>query len=279
MTKSSRLVAGALAAGVAAISVVAAVGVENRPGPSPSDLGLIGGVMSARPARLCPSDRIFLDQLTKDALKGILTRLDPHSDYMDEAEFKESQGTISGKFGGLGIELSQQDGVPKVIAPIDGTPASRAGIQPGDLIVAIEGKSTHGMGLDDTVGVLRGKPGTTVKLTIARGTNAPFDVSLTRSIIHIQTVKSKLEPNGIGYVRVTEFGDDTAKSVKQALGALKQEAGGKLKGFVLDFTERSGRAPDRGGRHFRRFSGRRHGREHPRPAPWRGSKLWGARQG
>jgi len=238
MAKSRLVVAGTLAAGIAAVCVVAAVGVENRPGPSPSDLGLIGGVIA-----LVQRDYVrplASDQLTKDALKGMLTRLDPHSDYMDEAEFKESQRTLSGKFGGLGIELSQQDGLPKVIAPIDGTPASRAGIQPGDLIVAIDGKSTHGMGLDETVGVLRGKPGTSVKITIARGSNEPFEVMLTRSIIHVQTVKSKLEPNGIGYMRVTEFGDDTAKEVKQAIGALKQESGGKLKGFVLDLRNDPG---------------------------------------
>jgi carboxyl-terminal processing protease len=238
MTKSRLLYAGFLAAGVAAISVVTAVGVENRAGPSSTDLGLIGGVIAV--VQRDYVHPIASDELTKDALKGMLTRLDPHSDYMDEREFKESQGTISGKFGGLGIELSEQDSVPKVIAPIDGTPASRAGIQPGDLIVAIDGKSTHGMALDETVSVLRGKPGTSVKLTIARGANTPFEVNLTRAIIHLQTVKSKLEPNGIGYVRVTEFGEDTAKEVKQAIGALKQEAGGKLKGFVLDLRNDPG---------------------------------------
>lgn len=238
MKKSRLMVAVAVAASIAALSVVAAVGVESRVGPSPSDLGLLGGVIA-----LVQRDyvhQIGSDELTKDALKGMLTRLDPHSDYMDEAEFKESQVSLSGKFGGLGIELSEQDSVPKVIAPIDGTPAARAGIQPGDLIVAIEGKSTHGTSLDEIVRTLRGKPGTSVKLTISRGSTAPFEVPLIRAIIQVQTVKSKLEPNGIGYVRITEFGDDTAKEAKQAINSLKQQAGGKLKGFVLDLRNDPG---------------------------------------
>jgi carboxyl-terminal processing protease len=282
MEKSRYMIAGALAAGIAAVSAVAAIGVENRAGPSPTDLGLLGGVIA-----LVQRDYVHpigSDELTKDALKGMLTRLDPHSDYMDEAEFKESQVSLSGKFGGLGIELSEQDSVPKVIAPIDGTPASRAGIQPGDMIVAIDGKSTHGTGIDEIVRTLRGKPGTSVRITITRGNNPPFEVTLTRSIIHVQTVKSKLQPNGIGYVRVTEFGDDSAKETRQAINALRQEAGGKLRGFVLDLRNDPGglltAAVDISGDFLDggtvvSIRGRRHGDDQSYAAPSKGDILAG----
>jgi carboxyl-terminal processing protease len=178
--------------------------------------------------------------LTKDALKGMLSRLDPHSDYMDEREFKESQSDITGKFGGLGIQISQEHGVPKVISPIDGTPAARAGLQPGDLIVQINGKSTQGLSLSKIVSELRGKPGTDVTITIARSGKTPFDVTITRSIIQVDTVKSKLEPGNIGYVRISQFGGNTARDVKQALKNLKQKSGGKLKGLVLDLRNDPG---------------------------------------
>ena len=155
MTKPRLLAAGALATALAALSVVIAIGSE-RAGPSPSDLGLIVGVM-----QLVERDYVHpvgTNELTKDALKGMLSRLDPHSDYMDEQEFRESQADIAGKFGGLGIQISEQGGIPKVISPIDGTPAARAGLQPGDMIVTIDGQSTHGMDLEKVVRLLRGKP-------------------------------------------------------------------------------------------------------------------------
>src|SRR5262249_10511521 len=155
---------------------------------------------------------------------GMLSRLDPHSDYMDEAEFKQSQSDLDGRFGGLGIQISSQDGVPKVISPIDDTPASRAGLAGGDLIVAVDGQSTHGLHLSKVVRILRGTPGTSVKLTIARGTQAPFEVTITRAIIQVPSIKAKLQPNGIGYIRITEFGSETADDFKAAIGRLKQEA-------------------------------------------------------
>jgi carboxyl-terminal processing protease len=179
-------------------------------------------------------------QLTEDALKGMLTRLDPHSDYMNEQEYREEQADLSGKFGGLGMQISDQGGIPKVVAPIDDTPAARAGIQPGDQIVSINGKSTYGADLMEIVRTLRGTPGTQVTITIARGSQTPFSVSLTRSMIKVATVKSKLQPNGIGYVRISEFGSDTQNELKQALAGLKQQAGAPLKGLVLDLRNDPG---------------------------------------
>jgi carboxyl-terminal processing protease len=159
---------------------------------------------------------------------------------MDEQEFKESEADITGKFGGLGIQISEQHGLPKVISPIDGTPAARAGMQPGDLIVGIDGESAQGMDLSKVVRLLRGTPGTSVKLTVARGSKTPFDVTITRAIIQVRTVKSKLEPDGIGYVRIAEFGGDTPRDFKQAVLKLKQDVGGGLKGLVLDLRNDPG---------------------------------------
>jgi carboxyl-terminal processing protease len=237
MTQHRLLIGAILAVGTATISFVAAVG--SAPATiSNSDLALIGGVIRfveqnyVRP--------VGSDELTKDALKGMLSRLDPHSDYMDEQEFKESQGSISGKFGGVGMELSEQNGVPKIIAPIDGTPAARAGIQPGDLIVLIGSLSTSGMGLGKVVNLLRGAPGTSVTITVSRGENPPFEVTLTREIVQVQSVKSNLEPNGVGYIRIIQFTDETPKFFKKAVNDLKDKAGGHLKGLVLDLRNDPG---------------------------------------
>src|SRR5690606_38515437 len=159
---------------------------------------------------------------------------------MDEEEFKLARSDIAGRFGGLGIQISQQNGVPKIISPIDNTPAARAGLQPGDLIVGVDGASTHGTSLSKIVRVLRGTPGTKVKLTIARGSEKPFDVTITRAIIEVETVKSKMLTDGIGYVRITRFGDDTGRDFRKALTNLKQQAGGSLKGLVLDLRNDPG---------------------------------------
>jgi len=235
-TKKRLVIVGVVAATLVAVPLAVALGA--RSGPSANDLALINGVI-----QLVQRDYVHsvdAHTLTTDALKGMLSRLDPHSDYMDEQEFKESQSDISGKFGGLGIEISQQGGFPKVIAPIDGTPAARAGLQPGDLIVAVDGESVQDVTLDKVVRILRGVPGTSVKLTITRGDKAPFDVTITRSIIQVQTVKAKLEPNGFGYVRITEFSEESPKDLKKALDELKSQAGGSLKGLVLDLRNDPG---------------------------------------
>src|SRR5215475_5763276 len=175
MTKSRHSAAGIFCGGVAAIGICFAAAVlivaqssAGRARPSVADLALIGGVIELVEGRYVHP--VGPEELTTDALKGMLNRLDPHSDYMDESEFKESQADINGKFGGLGIQISTQDGVPKVISPIDDTPASRAGLAGGDLIVAVDGQSTHGIDLQKVVRILRGTPGTNVKLTIVRGT-------------------------------------------------------------------------------------------------------------
>lgn len=237
MTKARLLIGCFLAAGVAAAPLIKVIANQGEDG-STSDLALLAGVI-----QLVHRDYVHPigpDELTKDALKGMLSRLDPHSDYMDDQEFKQSKADISGKFGGLGMQISQQDGVPKVISPIDGTPAAHAGLEPGDDIVLINHSSTQGMALRKVVGLLRGDPGSTVTLTILRGKQAPFDVTLTRQIIRVESVKSKLEPDAVGYIRISQFGGDTADGFKQAITNLKHDAGGRIKGLVLDLRDDPG---------------------------------------
>jgi carboxyl-terminal processing protease len=232
--RNSRLIAiGVAAAGLAAIPLVAATSSS-----APANLELVTAIMQA-------VERDYVhpvgpDLLTKNALKGMLTRLDPHSDYMDEQEYHQAQADIGGKFGGIGIEISTQDGVPKVIAPIDGTPAAQAGIEPGDLIVSIGGQSTSGMDPVKIIGAIRGDPGSAVTLTLSRGEKEPFDVTLKRSVIHAQSVKSRLEPDGFGYARISQFIGDTPRALKQAIDNLQRQAGGHLKGFVLDLRNDPG---------------------------------------
>ncbi|WP_300179710.1 S41 family peptidase [Bradyrhizobium sp.] len=232
------LIAGLIAgAAIVALPLVAAIAMQSA-GPVPSNLALLTGVIQlVRQDYVHP---IGADELVKDALKGMLRRLDPHSDYMDAQEFKESQADIAGKFGGLGMQISEQDAVPKIIAPIDGTPAAAAGLEPGDEIVLIDHSSTEGVGLRKVVTLLRGDPGSKVTLTILRGKQDPFDVTLTREIIRVESVKSYPEPDGIGYIRITQFGEDTADGFKKAIADFKRNANGSVKGLVLDLRDDPG---------------------------------------
>ena len=180
------------------------------------------------------------DQLVKGALKGMLSKLDPHSDYMTEQEYGELISTTSGQFGGVGIEISVEEGVPQVISAIDGTPASAAGIEPGDRIVKADGQPIVGMDIGDVVRRLRGKPGSPVVLTIARANRAMFDLSITRAIIHVDSVKSALKPGGVGYVRISTFDETTPAELRAALSRLRRDAGGRLAGLVLDLRNDAG---------------------------------------
>jgi len=205
--------------------------------PKP-DLALIANVMQyVENDYVHPVDA---KQLTSDALKGMLTRLDPHSDYMTEQEYREMANEMAGQFGGIGIRMSDTAGVPQVISPIDGTPAARAGLEPGDRIVAIDGHPTDGMDVEHTVALLRGRPGSKVTLRILRGSKPPFPVTITRARIDVPTVTSKLEPNGIGFVRISEFDANTPPDVTAAVASLKRQAGGQLHGLVLDLRDDPG---------------------------------------
>jgi len=180
------------------------------------------------------------DQLTTGALKGMLTRLDPHSDYMDEREFRDLMATTSGQFGGVGIEISVDDGVPQVISAIEGTPAAAAGLNPGDRIIKADGQALVGMDIEEVVRKLRGAPGTPVTLTIARSGRPAFEVKITRAIIKVESVKAQLEPGRVGYVRISTFDENTAAELRNAIAKLRQEAGGSFGGFILDLRNDAG---------------------------------------
>ena len=144
--------------------------------------------------------------LIENSINGMLTGLDPHSSYMNSKAFRDMQVQTKGEFGGLGIEVTQDNGFIKVISPIDDTPASRAGVKAGDLITALDGKTVQGLSLQDAVDKMRGAPNSKITLTIKReGVDKPVEVSMLREVIHIQVVKQRMEPNNIGYVRLTQF--------------------------------------------------------------------------
>lgn len=180
-------------------------------------------------------------KLLEDAIRGMLTGLDPHSEYLDEDSYKTLLMTTSGEFGGLGIEVTGEFGVLKVISPIDDTPASRAGIKSGDYIVAINGKLVNEMTLNEAVEKMRGKKGTDVSLTVIRKAEKnPITYKLTRSIIRISSVKSKLLPNGFGYVRISQFQEPTTELMISEIDKLKKQNNGELKGLVLDLRNNPG---------------------------------------
>jgi carboxyl-terminal processing protease len=180
------------------------------------------------------------NELVKDALKGMLTGLDPHSDYMDEREYRELVMQTRGELAGIGAELGVQAGQPIVISPIDDTPAARAGIRAGDVITRIDGQATDDLTLNEVVDRVRGPAGTMVKLTIARANQEPFDVTLTRAIVHVTSVKSHLEAGRIGYARISLFNEHTQSELGVAIAKLEGEADGRLDGFVLDLRNDPG---------------------------------------
>lgn len=179
--------------------------------------------------------------LLENAIKGMLSNLDPHSAYLGPEDFAELQESTSGEFGGLGIEVGLEDGFVKVVSPIDDTPASKAGIQPGDLIVKINGEPTKGLSMMEAVDKMRGKAGEKILLTLVRDGGEPFDVQLTRAVIKVKSVKSQTLEPGYGYLRITQFQVNSGDEVGKALAKLKKDNGGKkLRGLVLDLRNNPG---------------------------------------
>ena len=178
--------------------------------------------------------------LIENAINGMLTALDPHSSYMNPKTYKDMQVQTKGEFGGLGIEVTMENGVIKVVSPIDDTPASKAGLQSGDLIFALDGEPVQGLTLQEAVEKMRGKVGTPIKLSVRRGTKDPFDVTLTRETIKVKSVRYHLEGGDIGYIRVTSFTEQSTSGVLDAVEKLKKEAGNKLKGYILDLRNNPG---------------------------------------
>ena len=178
-------------------------------------------------------------KLITEAINGMLTGLDPHSAYLDAEAFKELQVGTQGQFGGLGIEVGMEDGFVKVISPIEDTPAYRAGVKPGDLIVKLDDTPVKGMTLNDAVKKMRGKPNTPITLTISRkGENAPLVLTIMRAVIRVQSVKSKVIEPGYGWVRVSQFQEATAEHMAKALESMFKQ--GQIKGLVLDLRNDPG---------------------------------------
>lgn len=179
--------------------------------------------------------------LLENAIKGMLSNLDPHSAYLEPEAFAELQESTSGEFGGLGIEVGMEDGFVKVVSPIDDTPASKAGIQPGDLIVKIDGQPTKGLSMMEAVDKMRGKAGSTIELTLVRDGGRPFDLTLTRAVIKVRSVKSQMLEDGYGYLRISQFQVNTGEEVGKALTKLRQDNGNKkLRGLVMDLRNNPG---------------------------------------
>ncbi len=180
-------------------------------------------------------------KLLEDAVRGMLSGLDPHSAYLVAEEYQELKEGTTGQFGGLGIEVTMENGFIKVVSPIDDTPAQKAGIKTGDLIIKIDDKPVKGMSLTDSVKMMRGEPGSKIVLTIVReGLEAPLKLTLSRDIIKVKSVKSRVLEKGYGYVRISSFQSGTGDALKDALAALKKENGGNLKGLVLDLRNNPG---------------------------------------
>ena len=178
-------------------------------------------------------------ELIEAAINGMLTSLDPHSTYLPDDNFKKVQQQTTGKFGGLGIEVTMEDGFLKVVSPIDDTPAFDAGLQPEDLILSVDGNSIVGVTLSEAVEKLRGPIGSEVEITVQRAEEEPFDVTLIRDEIKIRSVRSRLYDD-IGYIRLTTFSEQTTPGLKKAVKDLTEEAGGSLTGIVLDLRNNPG---------------------------------------
>lgn len=179
--------------------------------------------------------------LLDDAIRGMVSGLDPHSEYLDNDAYKTLLMTTSGEFGGVGIEVTPEYGILKIVTPIDDTPAAKAGIKASDYIVAIDGKLVSEMSLQDAVDKMRGKAGSIVTLTVLRkGEKVPLTFKLTRQLIHIASVKSKMLDNNFGYIRITQFQEPTAKLMRNAILDLKSKNQGHLNGIILDLRNNPG---------------------------------------
>src|SRR5690606_28196807 len=181
-------------------------------------------------------------QLIESAINGMLASLDPHSAYLSPKNFRDMQVQTRGEFGGLGIEVTMENGVVKVVAPIDGTPAHKAGIQANDLITHLDGEQIVGLTLEQAVEKMRGPENTPITLTIVRkGREEPFDVTIVRDIIRISAVKSRLEADDqVAYIKITTFNEQTHTNLVKAVEELKKKAGKKLKGYIIDLRNNPG---------------------------------------
>jgi carboxyl-terminal processing protease len=240
MRKTSLIFLGAMAGAAATLLVTQphsmAVGSAARAAASDTykELNLFGDVFERVRADYVekPDD----SKLVESAINGMLAGLDPHSSYMDPKSFRDMQVQTRGEFGGLGIEVTMEDGLVKVVAPIDDTPAAKAGVMANDIITQLDDEAVQGLTLNQAVDKMRGPINTKIKLTIMRkGVDKPIDVTIMRDVIRVKSVRSHAEGDDIGYIRITQFNEQTTDGLKQAINDLNSQLGAdKIKGYVVD---------------------------------------------
>src|SRR5271155_4722586 len=181
-------------------------------------------------------------KLVESAINGMLAGLDPHSSYMDPGSLRDLQVQTRGEFGGLGIEVTMEDGVVKVVAPIDETPAAKAGVMANDIIIKLDDEQVHGLTLNQAVEKMRGPVNTTIKLTIIRkGSDKPIDVTILRDVIRVKSVRSHKEGDDVGYIRITQFNEQTTDGLKKSIADISSQLGNdKVKGYVIDLRNNPG---------------------------------------
>jgi carboxyl-terminal processing protease len=186
-------------------------------------------------------DEVGDEELIETAINGMLVSLDPHSSYLDDDDFEEMQVQTRGEFGGLGIEVTMENGIVKVVSPIDDTPAFHAGVEAGDYITHLDGEQIVGLSLGDAVDKMRGKVGTSITVTIRReGSADPLEITIVRDIIKIRSARHEILENDIGYLRITTFNQNTESGLKKSIDAIQKELGDNLKGFILDLRNNPG---------------------------------------
>jgi carboxyl-terminal processing protease len=237
--------AAAVAATVFALALhqdigVAAAATSTTPNTAETykQVNLFGDVFDAARANFV--DQVGDETLIEGAINGMLTALDPHSNYLNAKNFDDMKVQTRGEFGGLGIEVAMENGLVKVVSPIDDTPAARAGLKPGDFITNLNGDAVQGMTLPEAVEKMRGPVNSDITLTIRREGRDPFDVKLTRANIKIQSVHSHLENGNVGYVRISSFNEQTDVGLNAAMKSLKQQSSNKLVGVILDLRNNPG---------------------------------------
>jgi carboxyl-terminal processing protease len=236
---AAAFVAGAVVSPMVALPTIQAWAQEGGRAETYRLLNLFGDVFERIRAEYVEpvTDRDVIE----NAINGMLQGLDPHSSYMNPRSFRDMQVQTRGEFGGLGIEVTQENGYVKVISPIDETPAARAGVRPGDIITHLNGNSTLGLTLQEAVEQMRGERGTAIRLTIRReGEQRPVEISLTRDVIRPQVARFRLEGNDIAYVRLSAFNEQTEGALRRAITAMRNQAGNNLKGVILDLRNNPG---------------------------------------
>lgn len=240
-----KLQVAAIALAAALAGVPALVIAQSEPAENPTDdrldtyrqLDLFGEVFER--VRADYVEEVTDKQLIEAAINGMLTSLDPHSSYLNEESFQDMQVQTRGAFGGLGIEVTMENGVVKVVSPIDDTPAFRAGLQAGDLITHLDGEPVMGLTLNDAVDKMRGAVGSDLTLTILRGEQEPFDVTLTRDVIRVELIRSEVIED-VGYIRITSFTEQTMSGLEEAMTTIDAETGDALLGYVVDLRNNPG---------------------------------------